>query len=65
MSLAACAKEIICRKKAIALASSIKQHFVEFVDLNDGSDDWLGFSTEQSSKVIPMLEEVIKVLAEQ
>ena len=65
MSLAACGKEIVCRKKTIALASAIVKHFNEFVDLNDGSDDWIDYSTKQSGDVIPLLEEAIKVIANQ
>ena len=65
MSLAACGKEIICRKKAIALAASIVKHFNEFAELNDGSDGFLEYSTKQSSEVMPLLEEAIKVIANQ
>lgn len=65
MSLAACGKEIICRKKAIALAASIVKHFNEFAELNNGTDEWIAYSTKQSGDVMPLLEEAIKVIANQ
>ena len=65
MSLAACAKEIICRKKVVALAEAIEYHFNEFAELSDGSDAHIEYSINQSSEVLPLLEKVIKVIATQ
>jgi hypothetical protein len=63
MSLSACGKEIICRHKAIALAESIIEHFIEFDQLNDASDEFIDYSIKQSSAVIPHLENAIKTIA--